>query len=146
MTRKGHIGGIFWREAGQETASLRLTIWAGIFHLCRAQSRGSNTKLSSRAGSKTDSPAYNRLRKNAGPGVAPDFSPSKRVVKPAYALGSKIRALALVRTSEAVCDFFRSLFSPDSASDRFRGLKARSPGLKSGAGAPPPSHRRPNGK
>src|ERR1700744_658981 len=53
-----------------------------------------------------------RLRKTAGPGVAPDFSPGKRVFKPAYTLGNKIRALALVGTSEAVCDFFRSLFRP----------------------------------
>jgi hypothetical protein len=50
-----------------------------------------------------------RLRKNAGPGVAPGFSPGKRVFNPLKHCAIKFGALALVGTSEAVCDFFRSL-------------------------------------
>jgi hypothetical protein len=46
-------------------------------------------------------------------GVAPDFSPGERVFKPAVnAPVYKLRALALVAASQAVCEFFRSLFSP----------------------------------
>ena len=42
---------------------------------------------------------------------APDFSPGERAFNPAEnARTYELRALALVAASDAVCDFFRSLF------------------------------------
>jgi len=66
----------------------------------------------SRAANELKEIGLYRLRKNAGPGVALDFSPGKGFSNPLKRWAIKFGALALVATSEAVCDFFRSLFSP----------------------------------
>jgi hypothetical protein len=60
------------------------------------------------------------------------FSPGERVFKPAATTRHiYLRALALVATFVAVCDFFRTLFSPCHCVSRTNCSSARDPDVKS---------------